>query len=92
MKFEWDENKNAVNIQHHGIDFVDVPEMFDYYMLIDFDDRQEYHEDRWVGIGMLRNSIAVIVFTERRGDTIRIISARNANKYERKRYQKNIPH
>ena len=92
MKFEWDENKNAINIRQHGIDFADVPEMFNYYMLIDFDDRQEYYEERWVGIGMLRNSIAVVVFTERDGDTIRIISARRANKYEQKRYQKNIPH
>ena len=41
---------------------------------------------------MLRNSIAVVVFTERQGDTIRIISARKANKYERKRYQNAIPH
>ncbi len=92
MKFEWDENKNVTNIQSHGIDFVDVPEMFTYYVLIDLDDREEYPEDRWVGIGMLRNSLAVVVFTEQDGETIRIISARKANKHERTRYQKSIPH
>ena len=92
MNFEWDETKNAANIWRHGIDFADVPEMFNYYMLIDLDDREDYQEERWVGIGMLRNSIAVVVFTERQGDTIRIISARKANKYERKRYQNAIPH
>ena len=89
---QWDENKNAVNIRRHGIDFVDVPEIFDYYMLIDLDDRENYDEDRWIGIGILRNSIVVVVFTERPHDTIRIISARKANKYERQRYQNAIPH
>lgn len=92
MNVEWDEQKNSENIQRHGIDFADVPEIFNYYMLIDFDDREDYQEDRWVGIGMLRNSIVVVVFTERQGDTIRLISARKANKYERKRYQNAVPH
>lgn len=92
MKFEWDEQKNIRNIQWHGIDFVDVSEMFNYYMLIDLDDREEYGEDRWVGIGILRNSIVVVVFKEKAPDTIRLISARKANKYERQRYQKAIPY
>ena len=63
MKFEWDAKKNAVNSRRHRIDFADVPEMFNYYMLIDLDDREDYQEDRWVGIEVLRNSIAVVVFT-----------------------------
>ena len=92
MKVEWDEKKNAVNSRRHGIDFADVPEMFNYYMLIDLDDREDYQEDRWVGIGVLRNSIAIVVFTEHQHDTIRIISARKANKYEQKRYQNAIPY
>ena len=92
MKFEWDEEKNLENIRRHGIDFADVPEMFQWYMFIDLDDREEYGEVRWVGIGMLRNSIVVVVFTEQPDDTIRIISARKANKYERKKYQRAIPH
>lgn len=92
MKFEWDEEKNLENIRRHGIDFADVPEIFQWYMLIDLDEREDYGEDRWVGMGILRNSIVVVVFSERQDDTIRIISARKANKYERKRYQQAIPH
>ena len=92
MNFEWDEQKNSENIQRHGIDFADLPELFHYYMLIDFDNREDYQEDRWVGIGILRNSIVVVVFTERPGDMVRFISARKANKYERKRYRNVVPH
>ena len=90
MKFEWNEQKNLENIRRHGIDFQDVSDIFQYYMLIDLDDRYDYGEERWLGIGMLRNRLAVIVFTERDNDTIRIISARQANKYERQIYQRAI--
>ncbi|MBC8264509.1 MAG: BrnT family toxin [Anaerolineales bacterium] len=87
MRFEWDEEKNAVNIHNHKIDFADVPPIFNSPMLVELDEREDYGEDRWIGIGILRNIVAVVVFTEPRQDTIRIISARKANKHERKRYE-----
>lgn len=51
------------------------------------DDRIDYGEDRWIGIGFLGNGVAVVVWTERQGNVIRIISARRANRYERKRFE-----
>lgn len=87
MKFEWDEAKNLENILKHEIDFADVPSMFDSEMLIELDDRFDYGEDRWLGIGFLGFGIAVVVWTERRKDVIRIISARRANRYEQKRFE-----
>lgn len=87
MRFEWDEDKNDANIRHHGIDFADVLTMFLAPMLTNLDDRIDYGEDRWVSIGMIARGIAVIVWTERNGDVIRIISARKANKNERRRYE-----
>jgi uncharacterized protein len=45
------------------------------------------YENRWVGIGFLRNGVAVVVWTERQGNVIRIILARKANRYERKRFE-----
>ncbi|MBC8447217.1 MAG: BrnT family toxin [Chloroflexi bacterium] len=87
MRFEWDEEKNAVNIRRHKIDFADVPLVFNGPMLVELDEREDYGEDRWIGIGILRNIVAVVVFTEPRQDTIRIISARKANRHERKRYE-----
>ena len=62
--------------------------MFDSPMLIELDDRFDYGEDRWFGIGFLGNGVAVVIWTERQGDVIRIISARRANRYERQRFKK----
>ncbi len=66
MRFEWDEEKNAVNIHNHKIDFADVPPIFNSPMLVELDEREDYGEDRWIGIGILRNIVAVVVFTEPR--------------------------
>ncbi|NJR39008.1 MAG: BrnT family toxin [Leptolyngbyaceae cyanobacterium CSU_1_4] len=87
MQFEWDEAKNLENIRKHEIDFADVSEMFDRSMFIEIDDRFDYGEDRWFGIGFLGNGVAIVVWIERQGDVIRIISARRANRYERQKFQ-----
>lgn len=87
MQFEWDEAKNLENIRKHRIDFADVPEIFNSSMLIELDERTDYEEDRWIGIGFLHNIVAVVVWTERQDDVIRIISARRANRYERQRFE-----
>lgn len=87
MQFEWDEAKNLINVRNHRIDFADVPEMFDSPMLIEPDERFDYGEDRWIGIGFLQNGVAVVVWTERQDNVIRIISARKANRYERQRLE-----
>ena len=92
MQFEWDETKNLENIHKHEIDFADVPAMFDGEMLIELDERFDYGEDRWIGIGFLGFGIAVIVWTERRKDVIRIISARRANRHEQKRFEQYLWH
>jgi len=87
MQFEWDEAKNERNIAIHQIDFADVGTLFAYPFLNDIDDRIDYGETRWISIGMLGPGVAVVVWTERDGDIIRIISARKANKDERRRYE-----
>ena len=92
MHFEWDNEKNKINIRKHGIDFVDVTGMFDYPMLTGIDTSQVYGEDRWLGIGLLNPLIAVVVFVERHGDVIRIISARKATKREGRMYEASIEH
>ena len=87
MRFEWDRTKNKTNIRDHKIDFSDAPRIFNGPMLVELDDREDYGEDRSTGIGLLRNIVVVVVFTEPRQDTIRIISVRKANKHERTRYE-----
>lgn len=56
-------------------------------MLIELDDRFDYGEDRWSGIGFLGLGIAVVVWTERKNNIIRIISARRANRHEQRKFE-----
>lgn len=90
MKYEWDESKNRVNIRKHGIDFLDVPSMFQHPMVTFLDQRKEYGEERWIGIGILKTILAIVVFAEPQEDTIRIISARKATKHEEQIYRDEI--
>ena len=87
MQFEWDEQKNRVNIQKHGIDFADAVELFASPMLTALDDREDYGEDRWIGLGRVKARVLVVVYTERDEDTIRVISLRKALRHERERYE-----
>jgi len=83
VKFDWDEVKHQANIRKPGFNFSNAWEIFTKPMLVDLDDRFDYEEDRWVGIGILRSQFVVVVFTEPDEETIRIISLRKALSYER---------
>jgi uncharacterized DUF497 family protein len=88
MLFEWDENKEKINISKHGLDFSTAALVFrDQNRLEWFDELHSDYEDRYITIGEI-NGIAVVlmvVYTER-GDAIRLISARKATKQERRMY------
>jgi uncharacterized protein len=87
MRFEWDQQKNQANIGKHELDFADAPKVFRLPLRISLDQRQDYGEERWVGLGMLDGRVVVVVFTEPDRETVRIISLRKALPYERKRYE-----
>jgi uncharacterized DUF497 family protein len=93
MKFEWDEAKNEQNIRKHGFDFADAESVFagPLPLLARLDQREDYGEDRWQGIGVFDGIIVVvIVFTEPRTGIVRIISMRKATRNERADYEKRI--
>lgn len=85
MRFEWDEKKRLSNIKKHGIDFIDVPAMFDGDIVTVIDDRFDYGETRYQTLGLLKSRVIMVVHTESE-TVIRIISARKANKDEEKVY------
>ncbi len=94
MEFEWDENKNQSNIRKHGISFSEARSVFEDSNSILFEDeRFDYGERRYIAIGgfysefLNRNIIVTVVYTEREEDLIRIISARKANKAEKRLYE-----
>ena len=84
MQFEWDEGKNRINIRKHGID------VFNHPVLTALDSREDYGEERWVALGLMKAMMAVVVYVERSGPVIRIISARKATRREAKRYGQSI--
>lgn len=88
MKFKWDSSKNRANLRKHGFDLSDAIPMFDGPMLANPDIREDYAEDRWIGIGTTNGRIAVVVFVEPVNDVIRIISLRKASQRERRLFEK----
>lgn len=89
MKFEWDESKRQINLSKHGIDFADLPPLFDGITVLLVDDRFDYGETRFTTLGLLNGIVSLVVHTET-DETIRLISARKASKYEEEYYFQEI--
>ncbi|MDJ0684690.1 MAG: BrnT family toxin [Alphaproteobacteria bacterium] len=90
MRFEWDDEKNRANIEKHGISFEQASSIFDGITLGRVDDRFNYAETRELSIGLMQSvAVIVVVHTDRKG-VRRIISARQANRTERRRYEEEI--
>ena len=87
MQYEWDENKRLANLERHKVDFATAIDFEWDTALETIDDRYEYGEKRWVTIGFIRKKLHVMVYTIR-GNKIRIISLRKANRRESKYYEK----
>ena len=86
MEFEWDEAKSERCRRERGFSFADMlPAFSDPERLVEPDSQYEYGEERFCLYGKIEGRLFVIVYTVR-GKTIRIISARKANKREQKRY------
>ena len=83
MKLEWDEAKRQRTLQTRGLDFADVMQI-EWETAISFDDdREDYGEERWVCLGLLRGQWVVVAYTFR-GDALRVISMRKASRRERR--------
>ena len=88
MEFEWDENKNNSNKEKHGVSFEEAKEVFSDDKRITYEDaRNDYGEVRYIMIGYIFKGMISAVYTIR-GLAYRIISARPANRKERKKYNK----
>ena len=88
MQFEWDEQKEKINIKKHGLDFETASRVFDDENRLEwYDENHSEYEDRYITIGLIDDIACIImaVYTERE-EVIRIISARRATKQEREMY------
>ena len=89
LKFEWDDDKDIINQMRHGVSFEEATEVFyDPRRLELYDRKHSLFEDRWIARGLSGCNVLIVIFTERRGGVIRIISAREADKEEEEEYFK----
>lgn len=86
MEFEWDDSKDRNNREKHGIAFEEAALIFEGLTLSKTDDRKDYGETRTITMGQLADQVVVVVVHTDRNGRIRLISARFANRMERKEY------
>ena len=86
MDFEWDESKRLPNIEKHGLDFRDAPQLFDENYVEVKAKAGSGWEERFLATGVVNEKYVTVIYTERGGAT-RVISFRKARKNEQRRYQ-----
>ena len=92
IRFGWDPAKAESNERKHGVSFEEAKTVFwDEQGLLLEDSDHPSGEERLVLLGLSRSiRLLVVVHTLRRGDVIRIISARKATRHEAKQYQSRL--
>lgn len=87
MEFEWDEAKSEACFTERGFDFAYAARAFlDPNRLVRADTRWDYGEDRYQLVRSIERRVFFVAYTLR-GKTIRIISARKANRREVQDYE-----
>ena len=89
VRFDWDPEKDAVNRAAHGIGFAEASKLFapgSFWLDID-DEAHSEDEIRYRAIGAITRGVVVVVYTDRDGDIVRIISARRATAREKHLYE-----
>jgi uncharacterized DUF497 family protein len=88
IKFEWDSRKAQENLRKRRIEFSEASTVFADSLSITIPDPDHSaSEQRWLTMGLsIRQRLLVVVHTEEE-ETMRIISARPANRLERRKYE-----
>jgi uncharacterized DUF497 family protein len=95
MRYEWDENKRLINLQKHGLDFRDAPDVlsdpfgFEIIAVVNGEERAHF-----IGESDRHPVVGLVVYTEKTNadqeEVIRIISFRKATKGEMRLYENGI--
>ena len=88
MQFEWNNDKAASNLSKHQVSFEEAKTVFDDLLYVDFyDPDHSEDEERYLIVGQSsRGRLFIVSYTER-GDSIRLISAREVTRTEREVYE-----
>ena len=87
MELEWDVKKAASNLKRHGVDFADAATVLFDDMAITIRDDSVDEEERFITLGIDALGRHLVVVYTWRGDSVRLISAREAGRLERRRYE-----
>ncbi len=85
MKLDWDNAKRDWTLKERGLDFADVATLDWQEALTLADTRQFYPETRFITYGQIKGRLCVVAWCYR-GDALRVISLRKANKREVLKY------
>lgn len=90
IEFEWDSKKDLANQKKHKVSFEEARTVFtDQFARIIADPEHSESEDRFILLGTsIHSRLLVVCHCVREGETIRIISARKADKQERNIYER----
>lgn len=94
LRFEWEPRKAAANLRKHGVSFIEAQTVFsDEHGLIIDDPEHSHQEERFILLGQSAGSRTLVVVHCYRADdlVIRIVSARRADRIERRRYEEGTP-
>lgn len=88
MQFEWDTHKALLNLRKHKVSFEEAATALrDTMAATGADPDHSMGEFRYVTFGFSERGRLLVVAHTERGETVRIISARLANRRERKIYE-----
>lgn len=86
--FEWDKWNVDKNLIKHRVTNKEIEEIFENKPLKTFEDiRHSKTEDRFVAIGITEKKRRLLINFTIRGQKIRVISARNQSRKERRLYE-----
>lgn len=89
LDFEWDDTKARANERKHGVSFAEAVSAFsDPLALTVPDQRHSAGESRLLCLGMSGDERLLVVCHTERDERIRIISARETTRQERRFYER----
>ena len=92
MQFSWDPAKARANRRKHGVSFEEAASVFIIDPLARIHDDPDHSEGevREIIVGFSAAGRLLLVSFTQRGETVRIVSARAADPWERRRHEENV--